>query len=86
MRQLAAVLTGVVQRLVVDRTNLPGVFDFDLEFSPMPLNVGPDVPAPADNAISLFTALQEQLGLKLQPQRGPMDYIVIDGVEPPSEN
>lgn len=85
MRQLASVLTGVVQRLVVDRTNLPGVFDFDLEFSPMPLNVGPDVPA-VDNPISLFTALQEQLGLKLQPQRGPIDYVVIDGVEPPSEN
>jgi len=57
-----------------------------LEFSPMPLNVGPDLPASVDNAISLFTALQEQLGLKLQPQRGPIDYIVIDGVEPPSEN
>jgi uncharacterized protein (TIGR03435 family) len=86
MRQLASVLTGVVQRQVVDRTNLPGVFDFDLEFSPMPLNAdAPDIVASVD-AISLFTALQEQLGLKLQPQRGSIDYVVIDGVEPPSEN
>jgi uncharacterized protein (TIGR03435 family) len=87
MRQLASVLTGVVQRQVVDRTNLPGVFDFDLEFSPMPLNAdAADIAASVENAISLFTALQEQLGLKLQPQRGPIDYVVIDGVEPPSEN
>jgi uncharacterized protein (TIGR03435 family) len=87
MRQLASVLTGVVQRQVVDRTNLPGVFDFDLEFSPMPLNAdAADIAASVDNAISLFTALQEQLGLKLQPQRGSIDYVVIDGVEPPSEN
>jgi uncharacterized protein (TIGR03435 family) len=86
MRQLASVLTGVVQRQVVDRTNLPGVFDFDLEFSPMPLNADGDIAASVNNAISLFTALQEQLGLKLQPQRGPIDYVVVDGVEPPSEN
>jgi uncharacterized protein (TIGR03435 family) len=86
MRQLASVLTGVVQRLVVDRTNLAGVFDFDLEFSPTPLNAGADVQTSADNATSLFTALRDQLGLKLQPQRGPIDYVVIDGVAPPSED
>jgi len=86
IRQLASVLTGVVQRLVVDRTNLPGVFDFDLEFRPPPLNADADIAAAVDNATSLFTALQEQLGLKLQPQRGPIDYVVIDGVAPPSED
>ena len=86
MRQLASVLTGVLQRPVVDGTKLPGGFDFDLEFSPMPLNADADTAASVDNALSLFTALQEQLGLKLQPQRGPIDYVVIDGVEPPSEN
>ena len=86
MRQLASVLTGVLQRPVVDRTNLPGVFDFDLEFSPMALNADADRAASIDNAISLFTALQEQLGLKLQPQRGAIDYVVIDRVEPPSED
>jgi uncharacterized protein (TIGR03435 family) len=86
MRQLASVLTGVVQRHVVDRTNLPGVFDFDLEFSPTPLNADAGVTASVDNAISVFTALLEQLGLKLQPQRGRIDYVVIDGVEPPSED
>jgi uncharacterized protein (TIGR03435 family) len=87
MRQLASVLSGVVQRQVVDRTNLSGVFDFDVEFSPMPLNAGPaDVATSVDGGISLFTALQEQLGVKLQPQRGPIDYLVIDRVEPPTEN
>jgi len=86
MRQLVSVLTGVLQRQVVDRTNLPGVFDFDLEFSPMLLNADADTAQSADKGISLFTALQEQLGLKLQPQRGSIDYVVIDGVAPPSEN
>lgn len=86
MRQLASVLTGVVQRQVVDRTNLSGVFDFDLEFSPMAQNADTGTPPSVDSATSLFTALQEQLGLKLQPQRGRIDYVVIDRVEPPSEN
>jgi uncharacterized protein (TIGR03435 family) len=87
MRQLASVLSGVVQRQVVDRTNLPGLFDFDLAFSPMALNAdAADVAASVDGGISLFTALQEQLGVKLQPQRGPIDYLVIDRVEPPTEN
>jgi len=87
MRQLASVLSGVVQRLVVDRTNLTGVFDFDTEWSPTALNAAPgDVATSVDNGISLFTALQEQLGLKLQSQRGPIDYVVIDRVEPPTEN
>jgi uncharacterized protein (TIGR03435 family) len=87
MRQLASVLSGVVQRPVVDRTNLTGAFDFDVEFSPMPLNAAPaEVTQSIDGGLSLFTALQEQLGIKLQSQRGPIDYVVIDRIESPTEN
>ena len=87
MRQLASVLSGLVQRSVVDRTDLTGVFDLDLEWSPTAQNAdAADVAPSVDSGISLFTALQEQLGVKLRSQRGPVDYVVIDRVEPPTEN
>ena len=61
-----------------------GPYDFDLTFQPESSTPSP-IPAPAD-APSIFTAVQEQLGLKLDPQRVPTDVIVIDSVERPSEN
>lgn len=85
------VLSGPAGRMVVDRTDLPGGYDFDLEFTPDPLGspagVARDAPPPAtDDRPSLFTAIEEQLGLKLQPQRAPVDVLVIDRVEPPTKN
>jgi uncharacterized protein (TIGR03435 family) len=66
---------------VVDKTALQGDFAFELEWTPDPS------PAPADDSgPSIFTALQEQLGLKLEPQKGPVEILVIDHVERPSEN
>jgi uncharacterized protein (TIGR03435 family) len=65
-----------VERLVVDKTGLVGSFDFDLDFTQDP---GADATAP-----SFFTALQEQLGLKLESTRGPVDVLVIDRAEQPS--
>jgi uncharacterized protein (TIGR03435 family) len=80
-------LSGVVQRQVVDRTNLTGIFDFDLEFIPMTATAGPaDVAPSVDGGASLFAALQEQLGLELQSERGSVDYVVIDRVERPTDN
>jgi uncharacterized protein (TIGR03435 family) len=78
----------------VDRTGLPGNWELELTFSSDPSQLGlpPSVPAPplppnADpNGPSLFTALEEQLGLKLQPTRGPVEVYVIDRVERPTEN
>jgi uncharacterized protein (TIGR03435 family) len=90
----AGLLSRLVQRVVVDRTGLPGNWELELTFSSDPSQLGlpPSVPAPplppnADpNGPSLFTALEEQLGLKLQPTRGPVEVYVIDRVERPTEN
>jgi uncharacterized protein (TIGR03435 family) len=78
---------------VIDRTGLKGNFDFKLEWTPDPgqpaalLGNGPDAPPPPDpNGPSVFTAVQEQLGLRLESQKGPVEMLVIDKVEKPSEN
>jgi uncharacterized protein (TIGR03435 family) len=87
MTSLASTLGQFVSRSVVDRTQLAGLFDFELKWTPdtMP-QVPPDAP-PLNidpNGPSIFTALQEQLGLKLESARGPVDVIVIDSVEHPT--
>jgi bla regulator protein blaR1 len=85
MAALARNMSGGVGRIVVDRTGLKGGFDFELEFAPDA--VPPPGGAPPDsNKPSLFTAVEEQLGLKLQPNRGPVEVLVIDRVERPTEN
>ena len=86
MAQLASNLSGQVQRIVVDRTGLSGGWDFEITFAPeRPLNPPPGVEfPPADpNAPSLFTAMQEQLGLKLQSTKGPVEVLVVEHVEQP---
>jgi uncharacterized protein (TIGR03435 family) len=81
-----------LNRLVVDRTGLEGTFDLMLRFTPENIpNFGPGGPPPGLPAIdpngpSIFTAVQEQLGLKLDSQRGPVEVLVIDRVSQPSEN
>jgi uncharacterized protein (TIGR03435 family) len=70
---------------VIDKTGLAGLFDFHLEYAPD--QAGPDGAAAADPGVpSIFTVLQQQLGLKLTPARGPGEFLVIDHVERPSEN
>jgi uncharacterized protein (TIGR03435 family) len=73
------VITGI-DRPVVDRTGLKGNFGFQLKFAPA-TNTNPDPDRP-----QLITALQEQLGLKLEATRAPIDVLVIDSVERPSAN
>jgi uncharacterized protein (TIGR03435 family) len=75
MAQLADMLASSTQQVVVDHTELKGVYDIDLTWS---------VDQTTDSGASLFTALQEQLGLKLQPTKGPVDVLVIDHVEKPT--
>jgi uncharacterized protein (TIGR03435 family) len=79
----------IVNHMVVDRTGLTGTYDFELSWTPDTLqSVLPDVPPGANpsDAPSIFTALQEQLGLKLEPQRGPVEFLIVDSVEQPTPN
>jgi uncharacterized protein (TIGR03435 family) len=74
-------------RLVIDKTGLTGRFEFNLTWTPeqMPTAAPPPGVPPIDpNGPSFFTALQEQLGLKLQSARGPLEVVVIDRVERPT--
>ena len=88
MRQLAANLSVRQERLVFDKTGLTGRFAFTLAWTPdhIPTEAPPPGIPPIDpNGPSLFTALQEQLGLKLQPAKAPVEVLVIDRIEHPAE-
>jgi uncharacterized protein (TIGR03435 family) len=71
-----------VDRPVIDKTGLAGCYDFQLSWTPQ--TGGP--PAPDPGGVDIFTAIQEQLGLKLEPQKAPIEMLVIDHAERPSEN
>ena len=93
MADFAGVMqTAVLDRPVVDQTGLSGRFDFELKWTPDETQfagLGVRVPAPSDDLAAppdLFTAIQEQLGLKLQSTKAPVEVLVIDRVEKPSEN
>jgi uncharacterized protein (TIGR03435 family) len=73
-------LSAQVGRAVVDRTGLTGNWGFELTFAP--LTPGADTP-PDPDAPNLFTAVQEQLGLKLESTKGPVEVLIIDRVERP---
>ncbi|MNC90695.1 hypothetical protein D3C83_68250 [compost metagenome] len=70
--------------MVVDRTSLEGPFDFHLTYAAAAARGGG--PALPEDRPSIFTAVQEQLGLKLEPATAPVEVLVIDGVSLPSEN
>lgn len=88
MAAFAASLSNVVSRVVVNKTDLEGEFDFKLEWTPDRLSQrppgAPEPPLIDPNGPSIFTALQEQLSLKLDAQRGPVEVLVIDGVGRPT--
>ena len=73
-------LSNLAGRTVVDKTGLTGNYDIDLKWTP------DDQQGTPDAGPTLFTALEEQLGLKLVPAKGPVETLVIDHVERPSEN
>ncbi|HTX38206.1 MAG TPA: TIGR03435 family protein [Bryobacteraceae bacterium] len=97
MAELVRILSNVLGRMVIDKTGFTGTFDVHLEFSPddslggLPTPAGPNDPrvptVPADpNHPTLFGALAEQFGIKVEAAKGPVEVIVIDQVERPSSN
>ena len=98
MTFLVQQLSQQLGRTVLDQTGLKGNYDFTLKWTPdqssVPMFQGPpgggpgpdNAPPPESSGPSIFTAVQEQLGLKLESTKGPVDILVIDHVEKPSEN
>jgi len=84
MEQLALQLARNVGRPVVNRTGLKGAFDWDLRWAPDHTSL--DREAAGTSGPSIFTALQEQLGLKLDATTAPIEVLVVDHVEQPTEN
>jgi len=76
MRELTAALSRLLDRSVTDHTDLMGLYDMKVDWTPDS--------ATGDLGVSLFTAIQEQLGLKLESTRGPVDVLVIDHIERPT--
>ena len=89
MSAIAKLLQPQAGRVVIDKTGLTGTWDLELETEPQ-IPVGSGIPAHAfgkpREGLSLSTALPEQLGLKLESERGPVDVLVIDSVDLPTPN
>jgi uncharacterized protein (TIGR03435 family) len=98
MTGLTQFLTQITGRMVHDKTGLTGLYDFELRFDPQILmamlpqfgvnipNAGANAAAPISDSPALLDALQQQLGLKLDSQRGPVEVLVIDSAEMPEPN
>lgn len=92
MEDLALSLSGMVRREVTDHTGLTGRFDFKLEYTPDYALSSDDTGKPAPDAPQipdrppLLMALEQQLGLKLEPGKAPVEVIVIDSIEKPTAN
>jgi uncharacterized protein (TIGR03435 family) len=90
MSQFASTLQrAILDRPVLDKTGLPGPYDFDLEWTYDDTQFGGNLPPLADQTSgkpNFLAALQEELGLKLESSRAAIDAIVIDAVHKPSEN
>jgi uncharacterized protein (TIGR03435 family) len=89
MEEFLNTLQSALGRPVFDKTQFSGTFDAHLEFTPDEALAGlpPGGPAPrSDLGVSIFTAIEQQLGLKLQSARGPVEVLVIDSAEKPTPN
>ena len=90
--QISSTLSDLIGRTVIDKTGLTGLYDFTLKYAPEPGRYAgptgppPGAPTPAidPNVSSLSVAVQEQLGLKFEGARGPVEILVIDRIERPT--
>jgi uncharacterized protein (TIGR03435 family) len=83
LSDLTGMMRTFVDRPVIDRTALTGGFDLDLSFVPQ---LGVPLPGDTLDVPFIFTAVEEQLGLKLESTKTPMEVLVIDAIQRPSEN
>jgi uncharacterized protein (TIGR03435 family) len=84
-----SILSSILERQVIDQTGVEGSFDFNMEWVPDPsqAKLPPGVEPNFDpNGVSIFTAIQEQLGLRLDSQKRPVEILIIDDIRRPSEN
>ena len=89
LNRFASALARRTDAPVVNMTGLDGIFNIKLDWSPeadKPPRPAADGAVPPDRGISLFTALQQQLGLRLMPRKVPVEIIVVDHAEKPTEN
>lgn len=91
LSRMTQLLSGVLGRPVIDRTGLHGVYDASLTWGDAPVidggTIGTAAPAPSDpEHESIFSAIQDQLGLILISRRAPIDTLVIDSIDQPSAN
>jgi uncharacterized protein (TIGR03435 family) len=85
MLSIANQISYVLEKTIIDNTGLKGKYDIDLKWTPEEAKSGED-DGSSESGASIFTAVQEQLGLKLVSTKGPVETLVIDHVELPSEN
>jgi len=90
---LPAMLSRTLGRTVVDKTGLTGKYDMQMDWTPDEAQLGQFQPPPGverptfpDGGPSIYTAMQEQLGLKLESAKGPVDVLAIEKAEKPGEN
>jgi uncharacterized protein (TIGR03435 family) len=81
MERLARQLSSSAGRSVIDKTGLPGTYEYKLDWFP-----ANRIPAPESNVPSMLIAVQEQLGLRLESTTAPQEVLVIDSVSKPTEN
>jgi uncharacterized protein (TIGR03435 family) len=89
MSYFAFILSRLLDRNVIDRTGLAGSYDLSLEFTLERSVRGPASPSPAEplpEGPTIFTALREQLGFKLESSKGPVEFLAIERAEKPSAN
>jgi uncharacterized protein (TIGR03435 family) len=86
LRSLAGSIAGATGRVIVDKTGLEGNYEVTLRYATQPAALTAPNAAGVNDPPSIFTALREQLGLKLEPDRAPLQMIVIDHIERPTED